>query len=156
VLNFVPTPERMISEMVRVAGVGGTAAVYVWDYADQMQLTRYFWDAAIALDPTARDLDQGVRFPICRPEPLTEILRSAGLENVEVRPIDVPTVFDDFDDYWSPFLGGQGSAPGYLTSLGEERRNALRDYIRSQLPAAPDGSIHLIARVWAARGTVSG
>jgi hypothetical protein len=25
---------------------------------------------------------------------------------VEVRAIDVPTAFKDFDDYWTPFLGG--------------------------------------------------
>jgi hypothetical protein len=25
-----------------------------------------------------------------------------------VEPIDVPTVFRDLDDYWSPFLGGRG------------------------------------------------
>jgi hypothetical protein len=64
----------------------------------------------------------------------------------------VPTVFRDFDDYWSPFLGGQGPAPGYLMALNEERRAALRDHIRAALPAAADGSIPLIARAWAVRG----
>ena len=71
---------------------------------------------------------------------------------MEVRPIDVPTRFRDFDDYWSPFLGGQGPAPGYAMSLSEERRNTLRDRIRSQLPVAPDGTIQLIARAWAIKG----
>lgn len=150
VLNFVPAPERMIAEMVRVTS--GTAAVYVWDYAGKMQFMRYFWDAAVDLDPAIRDLDQGMRFPICQPEPLTEILRSAGLSNVEVRPIDIPTVFADFDDYWTPFLGGQGSAPGYVKTLDDVRRAALREHLRSRLPFAADGSIHLIARAWAARG----
>jgi hypothetical protein len=69
-----------------------------------------------------------------------------------VRAIDVPTIFRDFDDYWSPFLGGQGPAPAYAMSLGEEQRAALRERIRAGLPAASDGSIPLIARAWAVRG----
>ena len=72
--------------------------------------------------------------------------------NIEVRHIDVPTRFRDFDDYWTPFLGGQAPAPGYAMSLSEERRGALRERIRSELPVANDGSINLIAGAWAVRG----
>ena len=68
-----------------------------------------------------------------------------------MQAIDVPTVFTDFDDYWSPFLGAQGPAPSYAMSLTAERREALGERIRSNLPTAADGSIHLIARAWAAR-----
>jgi len=156
VLNFIPSPERGLAEMVRVVRPGGTVAAYVWDYADGMQLMRRFWDAAAALDPNARDLDEGLRFPICRPEPLERLFRDAGLEAVAVRSIDVPTVFRDFQDYWSPFLGAQGPAPSYAMSLDESHRVALRERIRAGLPAADDGSIHLIARAWAARGTKEG
>jgi len=35
-----------------------------------MQLMRHFWDAARALDPRARELDEGVRFRLCGPGPL--------------------------------------------------------------------------------------
>ena len=79
-----------------------------------MQLMRQFWDAAGALDPRARELDEGVRFPLCRPEPLQALFTGAGLADVQVRPIDVPTRFRDFDDYWTPFLGGQAPTPGTL------------------------------------------
>ena len=68
------------------------------------------------------------------------------------RPIDIATNFAGFDDFWSPFLGGQGPAPAYAMSLGEDRRDALRERIRSALPMRDDGSIHLIARAWAVRG----
>jgi hypothetical protein len=71
---------------------------------------------------------------------------------VEVRSIDVTTPFRNFDDYWSPFLGGQGPAPSYAVSLSEEKRVALREHIHLTLPISPDGSIHLIARAWAVRG----
>jgi SAM-dependent methyltransferase len=152
VLNFVPAPDQAIREMARAARRGGVVAAYVWDYAERMELMRRFWDAAVALDPAARALDEGVRFPLCRPEPLGRLFASAGLAGVEVRAIDVPTVFRDFDDYWAPFLGGQAPAPGYCTSLDEPRRDALRRRVRAALPIRTDGSIHLVARAWAVRG----
>jgi len=150
VLNFVPRPERAAAEMRRVVAPGGTVGAYVWDYADKMELMRYFWDAAVALNPQARALDEGVRFPLCRPQPLTRLFRDAGLDAVEVRAIDAPTRFRDFDDYWTPFLGGQAPAPGYCMSLDEEKRAALRERIRARLP----DPIHLIARAWAVKGRV--
>jgi SAM-dependent methyltransferase len=154
VLNFVPDPERMVAEMHRVVRPGGTVALYVWDYAGEMQLMRRFWDAAAALDPAARELDEGVRFPICAAAPLADLLRNAGLAAVATRAIDVPTSFRDFDDFWSPFQGGQGPAPGYCLSLADERRAQLRDHLRATLPTQPDGRIDLVARAWAVRGIV--
>jgi SAM-dependent methyltransferase len=152
VLNFVSEPDKALSEMVRVARPGGTVAAYVWDYAEGMQMMRHFWDAAVALDPRARELDEGRRFPLCEPEPLTNLFQMTGLEKVEVHAIDVPTIFRDFDDYWSPFLGGQAPAPGYAMSLTQERRAALRERIRASLPTNSQGEHHLVARAWAIRG----
>jgi hypothetical protein len=68
------------------------------------------------------------------------------LEEVETIAIDVPTVFRDFDNYWSPFLGGQGSAPGYNMSLDEDERTSLRELLHRRLPIRADGSIQLMAR----------
>jgi SAM-dependent methyltransferase len=149
-LNFVPQPERAVAEMARVTRAGGTVAAYVWDYAGKMELMRYFWDAATALDPQAQD--EGPRFAFCQPAPLQALFEGAGLQGVEVLAIDVPTVFRDFDDYWSPFLGGQGPAPGYAMSLSVARRDALRERIHAALPRQADGSIELNARAWAVRG----
>jgi hypothetical protein len=72
---------------------------------------------------------------------------------VAVRPLEVPTRFRDFDDYRTPFLGGQGPAPGYVMSLEPARRVALLEEPRARLPAAADGSISLVARAWAVRGS---
>ena len=88
VLNFLPEPSRGLAEMARVTRSGGVAAAYVWDYAGEMQLMRRFWDAAAALDPAAVELDEGRRFPICRPEALERLFKGAGLADVEVRAID--------------------------------------------------------------------
>jgi SAM-dependent methyltransferase len=152
VLNFIPEPGRAVAEMARVTRPGGAVAAYVWDYAGEMQLMRHFWDAAVALDPAARELDEGRRFPLCEPGALTRLFCEADLKAVATRAIEVPTIFRDFDDHWSPFLGGQAPAPGYAMSLTAERRAALRERIRAGLPIAADGSISLLARAWAVRG----
>lgn len=154
VLNFVPDVPRALAEMRRVARPGGVVAAYVWDYAEGMQMLRYFWDAAASLDPAAAALDEGRRFPLCRPGPLTELFRSAGLAGVEVRPLDVPTIFRDFEDYWAPFLSGQGPAPGYAVALTGSRRSALKDRLAASLSTTADGTISLTCRAWAVRGTV--
>jgi SAM-dependent methyltransferase len=154
VINFVPDQAKAVGEMRRVTRPGGVVAGYVWDYAGEMQMMRRFWDAAVALDPAAIPLDEGRRFPVCHPEPLATLFRGVGFDRVQVRPIDVPTIFKNFDDYWSPFLGGQAPAPGYCMSLPEDRRTALRERIRGNLPIRNDGTIHLMARAWGVRGTL--
>lgn len=92
---------------------------------------------------------------VCRPRPLAELFLRAGLHDVEVQAIDIPTAFESFDDYWTPFLGGTGSAPKYCMSLDEEARGRLREKIRSRLPTGPDGEILLVARAWAVKGRVA-
>ena len=152
VLNFTHDPARSLADMARVTRPGGTVAAYVWDYAGGMQMLRLFWNAATAIDRGAVALDEGRRFPICHREALGALWHDAGLAQVECHDIVVPTVFSSFDDFWSPFLGGQGPAPTYCSTLTEDARAALRDQLRAMLPVAPDGRIALSARALAVRG----
>jgi len=154
VLNFVPDSDAMAREMVRVTRPGGRVAAYVWDYSGGMQMIRRFWDVALEQNRGDSKLDQAERFPLCQPGPLEQLFRRAGLISVSVRAIDVPTVFRDFEDYWRPFLGKQGSAPTYLASLPGEARDRIRDALKARLVAAADGSIGMTARAWAVQGTV--
>lgn len=154
VLNFVPDQRAGLIEMARVTRAGGTVGAYVWDYAGKMDLIRQFWDAALELDPEAASLDEGLRFPSCRPDVMKTLFESAGLDGTEVTAIDIPTAFTSFDDYWQPFLGGQGPAPAYAMSLDQQARIRLRDRVRGRLPELANGSIPMNARAWAARGTV--
>jgi SAM-dependent methyltransferase len=152
VLNFVPDPVAALAELHRTARGGGAVAFYVWDYAGEMQMMRWFWDVAVDLDPPAAAKQEGSRFDFCRPGPLTEVAAAAGLSDVEVTDVVVPTVFADFDDYWTPFLSAQAPAPSYVASLGDSQRAALREALRTRLPVEDDGSIRLTARAWAVRG----
>jgi SAM-dependent methyltransferase len=154
VLNFVPDPEAMVREMVRVTRRGGAVALYVWDYAEGMEMLRLFWDAAAAEDASAAALDEARRFPICRPEPLRELFNSAGLKSVAVEAIDVPTVFQTFDDYWRPFLGRTGPAPAYLASLKDDAVERIKRRLHGRLTAGSGEPVALTARAWTVRGTV--
>jgi SAM-dependent methyltransferase len=154
VLNFLADPLAAVTGMRRAAGPGAVVAAYVWDYAGGMQLMWRFWDAAVRVDPAARPLAEAVRFPICSPGPLRELFAGAGLDGVATGSVAVPTVFADFDDYWTPFLGGTGPAPAYVATLDDRERTALREALRRDLPARDDGSIALTARAWTVRGSV--
>jgi trans-aconitate methyltransferase len=149
VLNFVP--ER-IEALRRMREIGSTVAVYVWDYADGMQLLRYFFDTMLALRPQDRHHDEGTRFDFCTADGLERLFHEAGFGDVQTRAIVVPTVFTSFDDYWQPFLGGTGVAPAYLRSLDPADQDAMREGVRERLPIEADGSIRLTARAWAAIG----
>ena len=151
VLNFVPDPIAMLAEMRRVTRPDGRVGVYVWDYAEGMAIMRHFWDAAIEQDPAVADKAESLQFEICRPGPLREAFEHAGLRDVDVAPVDVPTVFRDFDDYWQPFLMATAPAPRHAMSLSEADREDLRRRLQDRLPVEPDGSIHLTARAWAVR-----
>ncbi|MDH5536912.1 MAG: class I SAM-dependent methyltransferase [Betaproteobacteria bacterium] len=155
VLNFIPDQRAALAEMARVTSNGGTIGAYVWDYAGKMELIRYFWDAAVESNPEAEKLDEGIRFPSCRAEALVALFTSAGLKRPEATTIDIPTPFASFEDYWQPFLGGQGPAPAYAMSLDDTQRKRLRDRLRARIPVQADGSVSLTARAWAVRATVA-
>ena len=152
VLNFVPDAGVAVAEIARVLRPGGAFTAYVWDYGGEMQMMRRFWDAAVELDPAAAKLDEGRIFGSSRNDWLKTLAQQAGFRDVSTRAIDIETRFRDFDDYWTPFLGGVGPAPAYVASLSEERRAALRERIRATLTGGSNSLIDMIARAWAVRG----
>jgi len=155
VLNFIPEPEKALDEMRRVTDVGGMVAVYIWDYAGKMDFLRHFWDAAVELKPGALSLHESRRFPDSNTDALKRLFENAGFVDIETSPIEITTYFRDFDDYWKPFIGGQGPAPSFVLSLDEAEKNKLRNALKARLPTQPDGSISMVARAWAAKGRVS-
>jgi SAM-dependent methyltransferase len=153
VLNFLPEPLAAVQAMGERLRPGGTVAAYVWDYEEGMQFLRIFWQEAAALDPSAADLDEARRFPLCRPDRLIHLWQRAGLLEVAATSLQIGTVFRNFDDFWSPFLAGTGPAPSYVASLDAGSQNQLSERLKQRLPVARDGSISLTARAFGVRGT---
>ncbi|MFN2198509.1 MAG: class I SAM-dependent methyltransferase [Anaerolineales bacterium] len=153
-MNFVENPAAMVQEMMRVTRPGGTVAAYVWDYAEGMQMLRYFWDAAVNVNPQAAELDEAKRFPLCQPGPLKTLFAQAGLKSAVVSALEVPTRFQNFEDFWTPFLGGTGPAPTFLAAVSPTERERIRQLLVTRLAASGDEPVGLTARSWAVRGEV--
>lgn len=151
-LNFISHPLNALLDMRRVAKSDGIIAAYVWDYADKMEFLRYFWDSAVELNPDAMKFHEGQRFPLCHPHNLYAMWEQAGFKDIVVEAIDIPTIFDTFEEYWEPFMIGNFPAPNYLKKLNPIQQDKFKQHIRKTLPIEADGSIHLIGRVWAIRG----
>jgi SAM-dependent methyltransferase len=153
VLNFMTDPPAGVREMQRVTRPGGTVTAAVWDYAGEMVLLRRFWDAAIALDPSAEDRDEARCMPFCTPDELGDLWSSAGLAGVRVWPVVVAADYDDFEDLWAPLELGIAPTGAYATSLPSERRTALKAELRRRLDVGTE-PFRLTARAWVAAGQV--
>ena len=155
VMNFIPDSTKALREMTRVTKPGGVVAAAVWDYGDGMQMLRVFWDEAVALDPAIAKRDER-NMPLCRRGELAALWKANGLQQVDEQALTIDMAFKSFDDFWKPFLGGQGPAGAYAVSLPEPKRAALEAALRKRLLGAkPDGPFTLQGRVWAVRGTVA-
>jgi SAM-dependent methyltransferase len=153
VVNFMTDAPAGVREMRRVTRSGGTIAAAVWDYAGEMTLLRRFWDAAVALDPSASDRDEGVCMPFCTPGELGELWSSVGLAEVDVAPVVVGAAYDDFEDLWQPLELGVAPTGAYAASLAPERRAALKGELRRRLGVG-DQPFRLTARAWVVTGRV--
>lgn len=154
VLNFLPDPRKALAELRRVTRPGGRICAATWDYGDRMQMLRIFWDAAVELDAKAQRADEKY-MPLCRAGELSSLWKEGVLTNVEEQPLEIAMRFRSFDDFWEPFLAGQGPAGAHVEQLAPDRRIALRDHVKRLLPeGAQQGAFELRGRAWAVRGTV--
>jgi SAM-dependent methyltransferase len=157
VLNFVPEPADALDQMIRVTRPGGVVAAAVWDYGDGMEMLRTFWDEAIALAPAAAPHDER-HMPLCTRDALGELWRDHNMRDAEEQPLTIDMAFASFDDYWQPFLNGQGPAGVYVASLAESERHALQSRLRDRLVSdrrVGDTGFTLLGRAWAVRGVVT-
>ena len=151
VLNFMADPPAGVREMQRVTHHGGTVAAAVWDYTGEMTLLRNFWDAALALDPSAED--EGRSMPFCTPDELGDLWSATGLAEVNVVPAVVTAGYDGFEDLWAPLEIGVGPAGAHAVALEPEQRAALKEEFRGRLGVGDD-PFRLSARAWIATGRV--
>jgi len=154
VMNFVPDPRKAVGELRRVTRPRGVVSACVWDYGEGMQMLRFFWDEAVALDPSAASRDER-HMKLSREGQLGALWREAGLARVEERPLAIEQAYASFDEYWGPFLAGAGPAGAHVASLSEERRRQLEARLRKRLLGdGGDRPFTLQARAWSVRGEV--
>jgi SAM-dependent methyltransferase len=150
VVNFLADARAGVAEMRRVTKPGGTVAACTWDYREGMTMLRVFWDAAVAIDPTAPH--EGRVMPFCTPDDLDALWRAAGLSAVQTRELVVERTYASFGDFWEPFTFGVGPGGSYCVSLEAPQREELRDECYRLLDS-PEGAIDMTARAWFVRGT---
>jgi SAM-dependent methyltransferase len=154
VMNFIPDHNKAIAEMRRVTRAQGAVSACVWDYGAGMQMLRFFWDEAIALDPSIEPRDER-HMKLSQHGALAELWRNAGLINIKEEPLSIDQVYSSFNDYWEPFTKGAGPGGAYVVSLPEDRRQQLEARMRKRLLGdRRDGPFTLSARAWCVRGEV--
>ena len=93
--------------------------------------------------------------PLSRHLQLSTLWIAQGLLAVGERPLQIEQRFNSFDDFWLPFLGGQGPAGTYVASLSENGRNALRERLRLRIfDGERETAFVMSARAWAVKGYV--
>ena len=152
VMNFVPDHEKALAEMRRVTRPAGTVSACVWDYNAGMQMLRFFWDEAVALDPAMEPKDER-HMKLSREGQLGALWRKAGLTDVQERALTIEQRYASFGDYWEPFLRGVGPGGAYVASITDESRRQLEARLRKRLLGdGPDRAFTLKARAWCVRG----
>ena len=81
--------------------------------------------------------------------------RKAGLIDVTPGEIMMRFEFENFDDYWSPLLSGEGPMGEMVMSLTPEQRTTLEKQLRQIfLSNRPDGRRSFVAAAWICKGIV--
>lgn len=153
VLHFVADPERAAGELRRVLRPGGTVGACVWDFDGGMAMLRHFWDAALAVDPSAPDEASTMRFG--RAREIVDLFDEAGFEQIVENSLEVSTHYLDFTELWSSCCGGVGPVGAYCASLSEVRRSALHGELFARV-GAPSGRFTLSAVAHCAIGRAPG
>jgi SAM-dependent methyltransferase len=148
VVHFMADPVGGLREMVRVTREDGVVAACVWDHAGSRGPVSLFWGAARELDP---DIEVESQRAGAREGDLGQLLKEAGLRDIQEGVLSVNVEHPSFEHWWEPFTLGVGPAGDFTIGLDAKRRAELRERCRGLLPAAP---FVITAEAWAARGLV--
>ena len=137
VLHFVSDPEQAAAEMCRVVRSGGTVSACVWDFVEEMEMLRRFWDAALAVRPEAPDQARTMRFGTAGE--LVELFAASVWRTSWESTLTVTSTYAHFDELWAGFLAGIGPAGTFCVSLPDDEREQVRRemFVRMSSPSGP-------------------
>lgn len=154
-LMFALDPARAASEIARVLRPDGRVAVAVWG-----PRSRNPWLGVIA-DAVQEHTGSPVPppgvpgpFSLSAAGVLERTLAGAGLEQVRVEEVDVPTYDASFEDYWELRTDLAGPLKRLLAAMPAKDLDTIRETVRARLSRyhAPDGlRIPGLANVGSAR-----
>jgi len=136
--NFIPERERAACEMRRVCRPRGLVAGYVWDFAADRSSG---WPLRFGFREIGIDPPQVPGAEDTSMEALNRLFAQAGLEQMEVRSVEVTAEFANFDEYWrsqTPAFTPQGRLVSELTL---SQREILIDAVRSVLRTHSNGKV---------------
>jgi len=152
VLMFLPDPHPAVAEMRRVVRPGGIVAACTWDAFGGQPHMRMLWDTASAL---GFDRMRSLFRPLGTGGEMDAMWRRVGMIDVEEGTITTRFEFANFDDYWTPFLSGDGPSGQMVMGLAADQRAKLEQQLRHVfLSGRPDGPRSFIGAAWICKGVV--
>ncbi len=154
-LMFALDPARAAREIARVLRPGGRLGVAVWGTREQNPWLGVLADVVhehtgLAVPPPGTPGP----FSLGAEGALEEVLTGAGLVDVDVQEVQLPTHDASFEDYWQLRTDLAGPLKRRLAALEGHGLEAVRDAVRERLAAylTPDGlRIPGLARIGSAR-----
>lgn len=151
VINFISDRPQALAEIGRVCHPHGVIASYVWDFAAQRGPVSVIRDGLCQVGakppPVPGTEHSGL-------EPLTSLFARAKLIDIGSRTIDVTMSFADFNEFWRSQTPSYTTMGKMIAALSETDREKVIDWVRTRLPAGPDGRITYSARANAIKARV--
>jgi ubiquinone/menaquinone biosynthesis C-methylase UbiE len=127
-INHLPQPERAVREFARVASPGGRLALSAWETPERNRLLGILIDAlrACRVNRPAREPAGPDPHRFADDERFSELLQSAGAEEVQVRTVSFTQRVADSEQLWRGLLGGSVRSAGLVMRQPPRTRDRIR------------------------------